>query len=178
MCESYSRQYGTQFIAVMPTNLYGPNDNFDLYTSHVLPALIRKFHEAKISNQPEAVVWGTGTPRREFLYVDDMAAGCVFLMNLDDAAVKRELLSYTKPCFVNLGTGEDLTIDALAALVAKVTGFTGKLVFDSSKPDGTPRKLLDVTRLRALGWQHATPLETGIANASAAFKNSLANPTR
>ena len=103
MCESYNRQYGTQFIAVMPTNLYGPNDNFDLQTSHVMPALIRKFHEAKISNQPEVIVWGTGTPRREFLYVDDMAAGCVFLMNLDDATIKRELLSYPKPCFVNLG---------------------------------------------------------------------------
>ncbi|PKL40254.1 MAG: GDP-fucose synthetase [Candidatus Riflebacteria bacterium HGW-Riflebacteria-1] len=174
MCESYNRQYGTQFIAVMPTNLYGPNDNFDLNTSHVLPALIRKCHEAKISNQSEAVVWGTGTPRREFLYVDDMAAGCVFLMNLDDTAVKRELLSYPKPCFVNLGTGEDLTIADLSALVAKVTGFTGKLVFDSSKPDGTPRKLLDVTRLHALGWQHATQLETGITNAYAAFLKSPA----
>jgi GDP-L-fucose synthase len=118
-----------------------------------MPALIRKFHEAKISNQPEVIVWGTGTPRREFLYVDDMAAGCVFLMNLDDATIKRELLSYPKPCFVNLGTGEDITITDLAALIAKVAGFKGKLVFDSSKPDGTPRKLLDVSRLHALGWQ-------------------------
>ncbi|NLF96109.1 MAG: GDP-L-fucose synthase, partial [Candidatus Riflebacteria bacterium] len=162
MCESCNRQYGTQFIAVMPTNLYGPNDNFDLQTSHVMPALIRKFHEARINNQPEVIVWGTGTPRREFLYVDDMAAGCVFLMNLDDTTIKRELLSYPRPCFVNLGTGEDVTIAELAALIAKVTGFKGKLVFDSSKPDGTPRKLLDVSRLHALGWQHATHLETGI----------------
>ncbi|KAF1082755.1 MAG: GDP-L-fucose synthetase [Candidatus Rifleibacterium amylolyticum] len=174
MCESYNRQYGTQFIAVMPTNLYGPNDNFDLQTSHVMPALIRKFHEAKINNQPEVIVWGTGTPRREFLYVDDMAAGCVFLMNLDDTTIKRELLSYPKPCFVNLGTGEDVTIAELAALIAKVTGFKGKLAFDSSKPDGTPRKLLDVSRLHALGWQHATHLETGIARAYAAFLNCQA----
>ena len=173
MCESYNRQYGTHFIAVMPTNLYGPNDNFDLQTSHVMPALIRKFHEAKVNNQSEVAVWGSGTPRREFLYVDDMAAGCVFLMNLDHATIERELLSYPKPCFVNLGTGEDITIADLATLIAKVTGFTGKLVFDSSKPDGTPRKLLDVSRLHALGWQHATPLETGIARAYAAFLKCL-----
>ena len=171
MCESYNRQYGTQFIAVMPTNLYGPNDNFDLQTSHVMPALIRKFHEAKISNQPEVIVWGTGTPRREFLYVDDMAAGCVFLMNLDDATIKRELLSYPKPCFVNLGTGEDVTITDLAALIAKVAGFKGKLVFDSSKPDGTPRKLLDVSRLHALGWQPEVSLESGITKAYQAFQS-------
>jgi len=171
MCESYNRQYGTQFIAVMPTNLYGPNDNFDLQTSHVMPALIRKFHEAKINNQPEVIVWGTGTPRREFLYVDDMAAGCVFLMNLDDATIKRELLSYPKPCFVNLGTGEDITITDLAALIAKVTGFKGKLVFDSSKPDGTPRKLLDVSRLHALGWQPEVSLESGITKAYQAFQS-------
>jgi GDP-L-fucose synthase len=174
MCESYNRQYGTQFIAVMPTNLYGPNDNFDLNTSHVLPALIRKFHEAKVSNQPEAVVWGTGTPRREFLYVDDMAAGCVFVMNLADATVKCELLNFPQPCFVNLGSGEDISIADLAALVARVTGFTGRLVFDSSKPDGTPRKLLDVTRLRALGWRPAVSLETGIKKAYEAYKNYLA----
>ncbi len=171
MCESYNRQYGTQFIAVMPTNLYGPNDNFDLQTSHVMPALIRKFHEAKINNQPEVIVWGTGTPRREFLYVDDMAAGCVFLMNLDDATIKRELLSYPKPCFVNLGTGEDITITDLAALIAKVAGFKGKLVFDSSKPDGTPRKLLDVSRLHALGWQPEVSLESGITKAYQAFQS-------
>jgi GDP-L-fucose synthase len=169
MCESYNRQYGTQFIAVMPTNLYGPNDNFDLQTSHVMPALIRKFHEAKISNQPEAVVWGSGTPRREFLYVDDMAAGCVFVMNLPDEAVKAHLLNYPQPCFVNLGTGEDITIADLASLIAKVTGFTGKLVFDASKPDGTPRKLLDVTRLKALGWKPKVLLESGITKAYEAF---------
>ncbi len=173
MCESYNRQYGTQFIAVMPTNLYGPNDNFDLQTSHVMPALIRKFHEAKISNLPEAVVWGSGTPRREFLYVDDMAAGCVFVMNLPDEAVKAHLLNYPHPCFVNLGTGDDITIADLATLIAKVTGFTGKLVFDASKPDGTPRKLLDVTRLKALGWRPEVSLESGISKAYFAFKKSL-----
>ncbi len=178
MCESYNRQYGTQFIAVMPTNLYGPNDNFDLQTSHVMPALIRKFHEAKLAGHPEAVVWGTGTPRREFLHVDDMAAGCVFLMNLDDAIIKRELLSYPKPCFVNLGTGEDITIADLAALIAKTTGFTGRLVFDSSKPDGTPRKMLDVSRLHALGWQPKVSLEAGIGKAVEAFKSSLADLPR
>ena len=177
LCESYNRQYGTQFVAVMPTNLYGPNDNFDLQTSHVMPALIRKFHEAKVSGQAEAVVWGSGTPRREFLYVDDMAAGCVFVMNLPDEVVKKQLLKYPHPCFVNLGTGEDITIADLAAMIAKVTGFKGKLVFDSSKPDGTPRKLLDVTRLKALGWQPKTSLESGTTKAYESFKNSLAKPT-
>lgn len=172
MCEAYNRQYGTQFIAVMPTNLYGPNDNFDLQTSHVMPALIRKFHEAKISNQPEVVVWGSGTPRREFLYVDDMAAACVFLLNLDDTTIRRELLSYPKPCFVNLGSGEDLSIADLAALVARVIGYSGKLVFDRSKPDGTPQKLLDVSRLHALGWKNNTSLVDGIAKAYAAFRQS------
>jgi GDP-L-fucose synthase len=175
MCESYNRQYDTQFIAVMPTNLYGPNDNFDLQTSHVLPALIRKFHEARINNQPEVVVWGTGTPRREFLHVDDMAAGCVFVMNLSNYVVQKQLLNYPQPCFVNLGTGEDITIADLATLVAKVTGFTGKLLFDSSKPDGTPKKLLDVTRLQSLGCKPRVSLEIGIAKAYEAFKKNLVN---
>ena len=175
MCESYNRQYGTQFIAVMPTNLYGPNDNFDLQTSHVMPALIRKFHEAMINNQYEVTIWGTGTPRREFLYVDDMAAGCVFVMSLPGDVVQKQLLNYPQPCFVNLGTGEDITIADLAALVAKVTGYTGKLVFDASKPDGTPKKLLNVTRLRALGWKPEVSLETGIAKAYEAFKKNLVN---
>lgn len=176
MCESFNRQNGTQFIAVMPTNLYGPNDNFDLQTSHVMPALIRKFHEAKISNQTEAVVWGSGKPRREFLYVDDMAAGCVFVMNLPDEVAESQLLNYPQPCFVNLGTGEDITIGDLAALIAKVTGFNGKLVFDSSKPDGTQRKLLDVTRMNVLGWAPKVSLEVGIAKAYESFKQSLAQP--
>lgn len=175
MCESYNRQYDTQFIAVMPTNLYGPNDNFDLQTSHVMPALIRKFHEAKIGNKPEAVVWGTGMPRREFLYVDDMAAGCVFVMNLSDETVRQHFLGYPQPCFVNLGVGEDTTIGDLATLVAKVTGFAGKLVFDSSKSDGTPRKLLEISRLKALGWRPSVSLEAGIGKAYESFKNSIAS---
>lgn len=161
-CESYNRQYGTKFIAVMPTNLYGPGDNFHPENSHVLPALIRRFHEAKMLNTPEVVVWGSGTPRRELLYVDDMAAGCLFLMELSDEKIAPELLSYPKPCFVNLGTGQDVTIRELAETVRTVTGFTGNLVFDATKPDGTPRKLQDVSRMHGLGWRHEVELEEGI----------------
>lgn len=150
-CESFNRQYGTNYISVMPTNLYGPNDNFDLNNSHVLPALIRKFVTAKDTNAPSVTVWGTGSPRREFLYADDMADACVFLME-----------SYTGDQFVNIGTGEDVTIKELAETVKKITGYTGDLVFDSSKPDGTPRKLLDVTRLKSMGWSPQTSLENGI----------------
>ncbi|MBN8706394.1 MAG: GDP-L-fucose synthase [Bacteroidetes bacterium] len=150
-CESFNRQYGTNYISVMPTNLYGPNDNFDLNNSHVLPALIRKFVTAKDANAPSVTVWGTGSPRREFLYADDMADACVFLME-----------SYTGDQFVNIGTGEDVTIKELAETVKKITGYTGDLVFDSSKPDGTPRKLLDVTRLKSMGWSPQTSLENGI----------------
>jgi len=167
MCESYNRQYGTSFIAVMPTNLYGPGDNFHPENSHVLPALIRRFHEAKINNQPQVVVWGTGTPRRELLYVDDMAAGCRFLMELPQQQIAAELLSYPKPCFVNLGTGHDVTIRELAETVQRVTGYQGTLVFDSTKPDGTPRKLQDVSRMHGLGWQHQVGLEEGIRRAYA-----------
>lgn len=162
MCESYNRQYGTKFIAVMPTNLYGPGDNFHPENSHVLPALIRRFHEAKVNNQPEVVVWGTGTPRRELLYVDDMAAGCRYLLELPDEKINGELLSYPKPCFVNMGTGEDVTISELAETVQRVIGYQGQLVFDTSKPDGTPRKLQDVSRMHSLGWQHQIGLEEGI----------------
>jgi GDP-L-fucose synthase len=162
MCESYNRQYGTKFIAVMPTNLYGPGDNFHPENSHVLPALIRRFHEAKLQNAPEVVVWGSGTPRRELLFVDDMAHGCLFLMELSDEQIAPELLSYPKPCFVNLGTGEDVTIRELAETVQRVVGYQGKLVFDASKPDGTPRKLEDISRAHALGWHHSVPLEQGI----------------
>jgi GDP-L-fucose synthase len=162
MCESYNRQYGTKFIAVMPTNLYGPGDNFHPENSHVLPAMIRRFHEAKMQNAPEVVVWGSGTPRRELLYVDDMADGCMHLMELADELIARELLSYPRPCFVNLGTGEDVTIRELAETVRKVIGFTGNLVFDVSKPDGTPRKLQDVSRMHGLGWRHEVKLEEGI----------------
>lgn len=161
MCWSYNRQYGTKYLAAMPTNLYGPNDNFDLKNSHVLPALIRKTAEAVRSGADEVVVWGTGTPRRELLYSDDLAQACVFLMNLD-AARFGTLLVEEAPPLINIGTGEDVTIRELAELVARVVGFHGKLVFDASKPDGTPRKLMDVSRLNTLGWRHVTTLERGI----------------
>lgn len=162
MCESYNRQYGTQFIAVMPTNLYGPHDNFHPENSHVLPALIRRFHEAKELGLTEVKVWGSGTPRRELLYVDDMADGCMYLMNLDDHKLATELLDYPNPCFVNLGTGVDATIRELAEIVREVTGFSGEMSFDSSRPDGTPRKLEDVSRMQTLGWQAKIGLREGI----------------
>ncbi|TAH24888.1 MAG: GDP-L-fucose synthase [Cytophagales bacterium] len=151
MCEAYRRQYGCNFISVMPTNLYGPNDNYDLNNSHVLPALIRKFHEAKINQKPEVVIWGTGTPKREFLYVDDLADACFFLMN-----------EYNDIGFLNIGTGEDLSIKDLALMVKEVVGFEGDLVFDTSKPDGTLRKLMDVSKLHQLGWKHKVELKEGI----------------
>ncbi|GFO67614.1 GDP-L-fucose synthase [Geomonas limicola] len=173
MCESYNRQYGTKFIAVMPTNLYGPGDNFHPENSHVLPALIRRFHEAKLAAAPEVVVWGSGTPRRELLYVEDMARGCLHLMELSDEQIAPELLSYPKPCFVNLGTGEDVTIRELAETVARVVGYQGRLEFDASKPDGTPRKLEDVSRAHTLGWRHTMSLEDGIA---ATYRWYLENP--
>jgi GDP-L-fucose synthase len=161
MCWSYNRQYGTRYLAAMPTNLYGPNDNFDLANSHVLPALIRKAAEAKASGADEVVVWGTGTPRRELLYSDDLAQACCFLMNLDDAAFG-SLLVDDKPPLINIGTGEDVTIRELAETVARVVGFRGSLIFDTTKPDGTPRKLMDVSLLHSLGWHHTTGLEQGI----------------
>jgi GDP-L-fucose synthase len=151
MCEAYRRQYGFDAISAMPTNLYGPGDNFSLENSHVLPALIRRFHEARERGDREVVIWGTGTPRREFLYVDDLAEAAVFLME-----------NYSGEQLVNVGCGEDLTIRELAELVAETVGFQGRLVFDSSKPDGTPRKLLDVSRIRAIGWKPATSLPKGI----------------
>jgi GDP-L-fucose synthase len=172
MCESYNRQYDTQFVAVMPTNLYGPGDNFDLETSHVMPALIRKFHEAKEQGKAEVEVWGTGKPRREFLYVDDMADGCLFVMNLPDEKIKAELLDYPKPCFVNLGTGKDISIGELAQTVAEVVGYKGKIKFDTTKPDGTPQKLLDVSRLFSLGWDSHTELNPGIEKAYQYFCES------
>lgn len=163
LCENYRRQYGSHFISVMPTNLYGPGDNYDLANSHVLPALIRKCHEARVRNAPTVTVWGTGTPRREFLYADDLADACLFLMeNYDDAS------------FVNIGRGEDLTIKDLATLVAAVVGFKGGIAFDATKPDGTPQKLLDVSRLRALGWRPRTDLRTGIAKAYEWFLEHVA----
>ncbi|PLX84445.1 MAG: GDP-fucose synthetase [Desulfuromonas sp.] len=165
MCESYNRQYGTRFVAMMPTNLYGPGDNFHPENSHVLPALIRRFHEAKEAGLPEVVVWGTGTPMREFIYVDDMADGCLHVLTLPDDVLDAELCSYPKPNFVNLGTGVDVTIRELAETVKGVVGYSGRLVFDTSKPDGTPRKLMDVSRLKVLGWQASTGLEDGLRNA-------------
>jgi GDP-L-fucose synthase len=162
MCEAYNRQYGTRFISVMPTNLYGPNDNFDLENSHVLPALIRKFHEAKEQGEKEVTVWGTGSPRREFLHVDDMADACIFLMNLSEGTVSEHFLQGSSPSFVNVGAGEDVTIRELAETVRQVVGFEGALRFDAGKPDGTPRKLLDVTRLMDLGWQARIGLHEGI----------------
>ena len=158
LCESYNRQYGTQYVSVMPTNLYGPNDNYDLDSSHVLPALIRKAHEAKLRGDASYVVWGSGRPMREFLYVDDMADACVFLM---ERGVGEGIF--------NVGTGQDVTIRELAETVMSVVGFKGQIVFDASKPDGTPRKLLNVERLRALGWQAQTSLRDGVAKAYADF---------
>jgi GDP-L-fucose synthase len=164
MCWSYNRQYGTRYLAAMPTNLYGPGDNYDLANSHVLPALIRKTAEAEASGSKEVVVWGTGTPRRELLYSDDLAQACCFLMNLDEERFG-SLLAEDVPPLINIGTGEDVTIRELAETVARVIGFDGTLVFDPSKPDGTPRKLLDVSRLHGLGWYHSTSLEQGIERA-------------
>ena len=161
MCESYNKQFGTSYLSVMPTNLYGPGDNFDLEKSHVLPALIRKFHEAKDSNAPEVVVWGTGRPRREFLHVDDMADACVSLMGLPDKKYG-ELVKGLAPCLINIGMGKDITISELAELVKDIVGFAGKIVFDTGKPDGTPQKLLDVSRMGALGWKAGISLRQGI----------------
>ena len=163
LCQAYRAQYGCDFISAMPTNLYGPNDNFDLTSSHVLPALIRKFHDAKAAGRDEVVIWGTGAPRREFLHVDDLADACVFLMRNWDEAMH-----------INVGTGEDLTIRELAELVAAVVHPAARLAFDTSKPDGTPRKLLDVSRLHALGWRHRVELREGIAATYAWFLANLA----
>ena len=163
-CEYLNVQYGTDYISVMPTNLYGPNDNYHPEHSHVLPALIRRFHEAKVSGAKEVVCWGTGAPLREFLYVDDLADACVFLMN-----------NYSGNETVNLGTGKELSIKQLTELVAKVVGYTGKISWDSTKPDGTPRKLLDVSKLSSLGWHYKTELEDGIRLTYADFLN---NPMR
>jgi GDP-L-fucose synthase len=151
LCQAYRAQHGFRAISIMPTNLYGPQDNYDLETSHVLAALIRKIHEAREEGRPEVVIWGTGRPRREFLHVDDLASAAVFLMQ-----------HYDEPGIVNVGTGEDLPIAELAKLIARIVGYEGRFVFDTSKPDGTPRKLLDVSLLHALGWRHSIPLERGI----------------
>jgi GDP-L-fucose synthase len=173
MCWSYNRQHKTKYLAAMPTNLYGPGDNYDLANSHVLPALIRKTADAIENNSPTITVWGTGTPRRELLYSDDLAQACVFLMNLDDARYN-SLLTENDPPLINIGTGEDVTIRELAETVAKVLGFKGDLVFDTTKPDGTPRKLMDVTRLHNLGWRHTTSLEQGIRKTWDMVQDTLA----
>lgn len=151
MCDAYRSQYGCDFISVMPTNLYGPNDNYDLQNAHVLPSLIRKFHEAKLNNAPEVNIWGSGTPKREFLHADDLADACVYLMN-----------NYSDAGLVNIGTGEDISISDLAALIQKVVGYEGAIVYDSTKPDGTPRKLMDVSKLTSLGWKFSIPVEKGL----------------
>ncbi len=152
LCQAYAREYGATFISVMPTNLYGPNDSFDLETSHVLPALLRKAHAAKTRNENKLIVWGTGKPRREFLHVDDLASACLLLLE-----------KYDSPEIVNIGCGEDITVRELAELICDVVGFNGELVWDATKPDGTPRKLLDITKIRALSWQPTIPLRQGIA---------------
>lgn len=151
MCDAYRSQYGCNFISVMPTNLYGPGDNYDAKTSHVLAALLHKFHEAKIKGEPRVMVWGTGTPKREFLYVDDLADACLFLMN-----------TYDQPGLINIGVGEDLSIAELAKMIANVVGYSGSIEFDTSKPDGTPRKLMDITKLTQFGWKATVDLQDGI----------------
>jgi len=165
LCKYYNQQYGTNFISVMPTNLYGSNDNFDLNTSHVMPALIRKFYEARINSEPEVVVWGTGTPLREFLHADDMADACVYLMenyNYDEIGE-----------FINIGVGKDLSIRELAEIIKDITGYKGKIIYDTSKPDGTLRKLLDITRLHDLGWENKIPLREGIKNVFDEYRENL-----
>lgn len=166
MCHSYNRQYDTNFIAVMPTNLYGHNDNFDLETSHVIPALIRKFHEAKCSASPagnnhSVTVWGTGSPLREFLHVDDLADACVFIMNLEEEAFRSLLINYPSP-LINIGCGKDISIKQLALVIKDIVGCEGDIVFDTSKPDGTPRKLLDISKVKTLGWSPKISLKDGI----------------
>lgn len=180
-CWSYNRQYGTKFLVAMPTNLYGPGDNYDLANSHVIPALIRKFHEAKERGDKEVMVWGTGTPRREFLYSDDMADACVFLINRSDEEFIRLLWLAGSPSesvdtglapFINIGAGVDLTIRELAECVREVVGYTGAVVFDTSKPDGTPQKLLDVSHMNALGWRAKLRLTDGLKHSYQAMQNS------
>ncbi|MFD1884598.1 GDP-L-fucose synthase family protein [Paenibacillus wenxiniae] len=163
MCESYNRQYGSTFISAMPTNMYGPNDNFDLKTSHVLPALVRKIHEAKESGAATVEIWGTGTPKREFLHSDDLADACIFLMN-----------NYEGNEIVNVGVGEDIAIKDLALMIKDIVGFQGELVFNSSVPDGTPRKLVDTTKINGLGWKASIPLEEGIRAVYEDYRSSLA----
>jgi GDP-L-fucose synthase len=172
MCESYNRQFGTSYLAVMPTNLYGPGDNFDLENSHVLPALVRKFHEAKESGAAYVTVWGTGSPRREFLYVDDMADACVHLLGLEEEKYKKLILSL-EPCLINIGKGKDISIKELAELIKEIVGFEGEIVFDAGKPDGTPQKLLDVSRMNKLGWKAKVSLSEGIKRTYFSYKETM-----
>jgi GDP-L-fucose synthase len=160
LCDAYRSQYGCNFVSVMPTNLYGPNDNYDLNNSHVLPALIRKFHEARLSGAPSVTLWGTGKPRREFLHVDDLAEACIYLMH-----------NYHEEGLVNIGTGEDIEIGELARMVSRIVGYEGEIVHDLSKPDGTPRKLMDVSKLHSFGWTHAIDLESGIKSVYEEYKS-------
>ncbi|WP_347988028.1 GDP-L-fucose synthase [Methylomonas sp. AM2-LC] len=172
-CRSYNKQFGSKFLSVMPTNLYGPNDNYDLDNSHVLPALIRKFHTAKISGSSEVEIWGSGNPRREFLYVDDMASACIFLAKLS-AQAYQELLNYSVvPGLINVGYGSDLSIQNLAEKIAKVVGFTGRIIKDQNKPDGTPQKLLDSSRIHELGWKPEFSLDEGISKTYSAYTTGI-----
>ncbi len=172
MCESYNRQFGTGYLSVMPTNLYGPEDSFDLEKSHVLPALIRKFHEAQEKKRQEVVVWGTGKPRRELLHVDDMADACLTLLELPETPY-RELIDNLQPCLVNIGTGKDITIGELALLVQEVVGHKGNIVFDPEKPDGMPQKLLDVSRMATLGWKATISLREGVQDTYRWYKEKV-----
>jgi GDP-L-fucose synthase len=174
MCWSYNRQYGTRFLAAMPTNLYGPGDHYDLHDSHVIAALIRKMHEAKMSGADQLVIWGTGTPRREFLYSDDAAEACVFLMDMPDRSLDSIVADDQSGPILNIGCGEDVTVHELAELIAEIASFRGRLVFDPSKPDGTPRKLLDTSRLTALGWKSKTRLREGLQRTYMEFSETVA----
>ena len=171
-CRSYNDQYGTRFLSAMPNNLYGPNDNFDLTNSHVLPALIRKFHEAKVTGADSVTIWGSGSPLREFMHVDDLAAASLFLMNLPEDTYAALLTCEAAPALINVGSGEEISIAGLAGMIKGIVGFDGELVFDTSKPDGTPRKLTDSSRLHALGWSHRIGMKEGIENTYRWFLNS------
>jgi GDP-L-fucose synthase len=172
MCWSYNRQYGSEYLSIMPTNLFGPGDNYDLEKSHVIPALIRKFHEARIGGSPTVTVWGTGKPRREFLYSDDLGDAAVFLLTMPSAQYTQVAVQSDVPPLLNIGVGRDLTIAELAALVGDVVGYKGEIVFDTTKPDGTPQKLLDVSRMTSLGWQATTSLREGLEFAYRDFQNA------
>jgi GDP-L-fucose synthase len=178
LCRSYNRQYGTRYLAAMPTNLYGPGDNFDLEKSHVLPALIRKFHEAKLSGSGTVTIWGSGTPKREFLHVDDLADACLFLMTLPEDVFSSLLTLHSSPALLNIGSGEEVSIRDLALLIRDVVGFGGDLSFDTTKPDGTPRKLCDVSRLHDLGWKHTLGLKDGLIGTYAWYLANVYSGTR